>query len=85
MPGWRASRGPRITLTPALTRTRTQVGELLSLAGTSYETVKATGCTLSVTFIWSCFTDNAAACVPQIQVRAAVQTEREGGGGFGRG
>jgi len=58
------------------------VGELLSLAGTSYETIQATGCTLSVTFIWSCFTDNSADCVPQIQVTRMDMNEMRKGFGY---
>ena len=34
--------------------------ELLQLAGTSYETVKTTGCTLAITFNWDCFVDGAS-------------------------
>ena len=37
-------------------------------ARSSYETVRATGCTLSVSFFWSCFVDSSSTCHPQIQV-----------------
>jgi len=55
------------------------VGELLSLAGTSYETVKRTGCTLSVNFLWKCFVDSTAACYPSIQVSRMDLNERRRG------
>jgi len=55
------------------------VGELLTLAGTSYESVKRTGCTLSVTFLWNCFVDNVQACAPRIQVsRMDLNQKRHG-------
>jgi len=54
------------------------VAELLALAQTSYETIKSEGCTLSVSFFWSCFVD-VATCVPRIQVaRMDVNEKRRG-------
>lgn len=50
------------------------LGQLLDLAGTSYESVKATGATLSVSFIWTCFVDAARDCAPQLQVTVALLT-----------
>jgi len=55
------------------------VGELLSLAGTSYETVKRTGCTIAVNFVWNCFVDSAQACVPSIEVSRLDLNERRRG------
>jgi hypothetical protein len=55
------------------------VGELLSLAQTSYETIKETGCTLSVSFMWTCFVDSSSSCYPTLQVsRMDVSEKRRG-------
>jgi len=55
------------------------VGELLQLAGTSYDTVRLTGCTLGVTFYWECFVDSTALCAPKIQVQRLDLNERRRG------
>jgi len=55
------------------------IGELLSLAQTSYESVKDEGCTLSVSFLWNCFVDAATECHPQIQVSRMDLNERRRG------
>jgi len=54
------------------------IGELLSLAGTSYETVQATGCVISVQLLWNCFVDGGV-CTPTIQVqRLDLSSKRNG-------
>ncbi|KAL1508699.1 hypothetical protein AB1Y20_004794 [Prymnesium parvum] len=54
------------------------IGELLSLAGTSYETVQSTGCVISVSLLWNCFVDGGT-CQPTIQVqRLDLSTKRNG-------
>ena len=55
------------------------IGELLSLAGTSYDTITATGCTLGVTFTWECFVDSASDCAPQLHVERLDLNERRRG------
>jgi len=55
------------------------LGDLLDLAGTSYETIKGTGATLSVSFSWTCFVDSAAACAPQLQVARLDTYEKRHG------
>lgn len=55
------------------------VGELLTLAGTSYDTVRLTGCTLGVTFYWECFVDSAAPCAPKMKVQRLDLNERRRG------
>jgi len=55
------------------------VGELLELAGTSYDTVKSTGCVLAVSTLWDCFVDNTQPCYPTINVqRLDLSTRRNG-------
>jgi len=59
------------------------VGELLVLAHTSYDTVRSTGCTISVSFMWNCFVDGSSTCHPQMQVaRMDINPVRVGGRGF---
>jgi len=54
------------------------IGDLLNLAGTSYETVMATGCVLSVELLWDCFVDGAS-CFPTVQVqRLDLSSKRNG-------
>jgi len=54
------------------------VKDLLSLAGTSYETVQDTGCVLSVSLLWDCFVDGAS-CFPTISVqRLDLSAKRNG-------
>lgn len=54
------------------------MGDLLSLAGTSYETVATTGCVISVSLLWSCFVDGGT-CNPTIQVqRLDLSAKRNG-------
>ena len=55
-----------------------QVGELLELAGTSYATVQATGCVLSVSLLWDCFVDGGN-CFPTVSVqRLDLSAKRNG-------
>lgn len=58
------------------------VGELLSLAGTSYATIRDTGCTLAVTFLWDCFVDASDLCHPKLQVSRVDLNERRRGFGY---
>lgn len=55
------------------------VEELLSLAGTTYETVAATGATIAVSLLWSCFVDSPKPCVPSVQVQRMDVSERRRG------
>ena len=55
------------------------IGELLALAGTSYDTVVSTGCTLGVTFRWECFVDSASDCAPTLHVQRLDLNERRRG------
>ena len=55
------------------------LGDLLDLAGTSYETIKGAGATLAVSFSWTCFVDSAAACAPQLQVSRLDTYEKRHG------
>ena len=55
------------------------IGELLALAGTSFDTIKSTGCTLAVSYRWKCFVDASAACAPELQVaRLDLNEKRKG-------
>ena len=45
----------------------------------SYDTVRQTGCTLSVSFMWSCFVDASSTCAPTIQVTRLDVNERRRG------
>lgn len=55
-----------------------QIDDLLSLAGTSYNTVQATGCVISVAVLWDCFVDGAT-CYPKLQVqRLDLSSKRNG-------
>ena len=55
------------------------VNELLTLAGTSYESVREAGCTLSVSFLWNCKVDQTKLCAPQVQVSRMDLNERRRG------
>jgi len=52
--------------------------ELLTLARTTYESVRAEGCTLSVSFVWDCSVDSSS-CYPQLQVAKMDTNERRRG------
>jgi len=54
------------------------IGELLTLAGTSYTTIKPTGCTLSIQFYWSCFVDGSS-CYPKMKVARLDTNEKRRG------
>ena len=45
----------------------------------SYDTIRTTGCTLSVSFMWTCFVDSSARCSPQLQVSRMDVNERRRG------
>lgn len=55
------------------------LSELLMLAGTSFESVKRTGCVLSVSQLWNCFVDNPGPCVPTVHVERLDRSSRHNG------
>lgn len=55
------------------------LGQLLSLAGTSYEMVARTGCVLSIVLRWNCYVDDARDCTPAVSVERLDVSERRKG------
>jgi len=55
------------------------VGELIALAGASFDAVSRTGCVLSVELHWDCFVDEQRRCIPTIAVqRLDLSPKRNG-------
>ena len=55
------------------------LGQLLSLAGTSYEMVAKTGCVLDIVLHWNCYVDDAKDCTPAVSVERLDVSERRKG------
>jgi len=55
------------------------VGELLSLAQTSYDSIKREGCTIAVSYVWTCFVDASSTCHPVVNVARLDTNEKRRG------
>ena len=72
----------RVISTLSATANKTFRRDLLGVipaAGTSFDTVASTGCTVTMSLLWNCYVDSPKTCTPDVLVQRLDMNERRRG------